>query len=189
MKTPKLDAIENTKGRIILLNGTSSSGKSTLAKVLRQSLEPQFHYFASDQLADAGFRPLDTEVAYEWRQAFFQGFHRSIAAFATAGIDLLVEHIVEEQQWAEDLQTLLAPFDVFWVGVHAPEAEIEKRERLRRNRHIGEGLYHLKTHAFCRYDIEVDTTQPLDENVQKIVAGWTTRLIPRSEHPSVAPVL
>ena len=164
--------MEHGKGRIILLNGTSSAGKSTLANALRRELEPQFHFYASDQLADEGFRPLDKDVGYRWRQAFFDGFHRSIPAFASVGIDLLIEHIVEEQSWADDLKTLLAPFDAFWVGVHAPIEEIERRERLRGNRHIGEGSYHLKTHRFCRYHVEVDTTQQIELNVTKIIDAW-----------------
>jgi len=166
-----------SRGRIILLNGTSSAGKSTLAKQLRVRLEPQFHYYASDQLADAGFRPLDGDARLEYREAFFAGFHRSIPAFAEAGLDLLVEHIVERQRWADDLKTLLSPFDVFWVGVHAPVAEIERRERLRGNRQIGEGLYHLKTHSFCRYDVEVDTMLPLEQNVETILTAWRGRSI------------
>lgn len=162
-------------GRIILLNGTSSSGKSTLAQALRVELEPQFHLYASDQLADRGFRPLDEEVRFAWREKFFDGFHRSIPAFASVGLDLLVEHIVEEKQWAEQLQVLLAPFDVFWVGVHAPAAEIERREILRGNRLPGEALYHLKTHQFCTYNVEVDTTRSTSESVKTIVNGWTSR--------------
>ena len=42
-------------GRIILLNGTSSAGKTTLARTLRTKLPPDFCYYASDQLADASF--------------------------------------------------------------------------------------------------------------------------------------
>ena len=164
-----------SRGRIILLNGTSSAGKSTLAKALRPRLEPQFHYYASDQLADAGFRPLDKDVRFQRRESFFEGFHRSIPVFAEAGLDLLVEHIVERQSWADDLTTLLSPFDVFWVGVHAPVAEIERRERLRGDRQIGEGVHHLKTHGFCRYDVEVDTTQPLEGNVETILNAWRGR--------------
>ena len=168
--------MESGKGRIIFLNGTSSAGKSTLAKALRLRLEPQFHYYASDQLVEAAFRPLDKDVGYRCRRAFFDGFHRSIPAFASVGIDLLVEHIVEEQTWADDLKTLLAPFDVFWVGVHASLAELERRERLRGNRQIGEALYRLQTHSFCRYDVEVDTTtQALDQNVDEIVRAWKGR--------------
>jgi len=166
-----------SRGRIILLNGTSSAGKSTLAKALRVRLEPQFHYYSSDQLADAGFRPLDKDVRFNYRESFFEGFHRSIPAFAEAGLDLLVEHIVECQRWADDLKLLLSPFDVFWVGVHAPVAEIERRERLRGNRQIGEGVYHLKTHDFCRYDVEIDTMQPLEQNVATIVAAWRSRSV------------
>lgn len=166
-----------SRGRIVLLNGTSSAGKSTLAKALRIRLEPQFHYYASDQLADTGFRPLDKDVRFRRRESFFEGFHRSIPAFAEAGLDLLVEHIVERQSWADDLKALLSPFDVFWVGVHAPVAEIERRERLRGDRQIGEGVYHLKTHSFCRYDVEVDTTEPLERNVEIILAAWRSRSI------------
>ncbi len=164
------------KGRILLLNGTSSAGKSTLAAALRSKLEPQFCYYASDQLADAGFRPLAPEVRYAGRDLFFQGFHRSIAAFAGVGLDLLVEHIVEEQLWADDLHNLLAPFDTFWVGVHAPLAELQRRERLRGDRDIGEAAYHLRTHLFCKYDFEVNSTRPLDENVEGIVQAWTSRM-------------
>ncbi len=43
-------------GGIILLNGTSSAGKTTLARALQPGLGEPFCYYASDQLADAGFR-------------------------------------------------------------------------------------------------------------------------------------
>jgi chloramphenicol 3-O phosphotransferase len=58
------------KTKIIILNGTSSAGKSTLAKALRPTLEPQFCYYASDQLADAGFRPLQPEAREAGRAKF-----------------------------------------------------------------------------------------------------------------------
>ena len=168
-------------GRIILLNGTSSAGKSTLAQALRSKLEPQFCYYASDQLADADFRPLDPTVRRAGREMFFDGFHRSIPAFAGVGIDLLVEHIVEEQSWADDLAQLLAPIDTFWVGVHAPLAELERRERFRGDRQTGEAAYHLKTHSFCQYDVEIDSMQSLDHNVNTIVEAWSRRTGHRSQ--------
>ena len=166
-------------GRIIFLNGTSSSGKSTLAHALRDRLEEPFCYYASDQLADSGFRT--TKVAMrdlgqpDERQRFFDGFHRSIPAFAEAGNDLLVEHIIEQQGWADQLAKLLAHLDVFWIGVHAPKALLEKRERERGNREIGEALFHLKTHSFCRYDIEISTKEPLDLSVAAIIDAWKNR--------------
>jgi len=94
--------------RLIILNGTSSVGKTTLSLALRAILPKSFCYFASDQLADASFRPLSRNL--KERARFFDGFHRAIAAFAHAGNDLLVEHIVEEQEWADDLAALMMPF-------------------------------------------------------------------------------
>lgn len=166
-------------GRIILLNGTSSAGKSTLAKAIREALAEPFCYFASDQLADAGFRPSKQKVrdfgVRDERNKFFDGFHRSIAAFADAGNDLIVEHIVEEQGWADQIKHLTAHLDVFWIGVHAPIEEIELRERKRGDRTIGEGRYHLKTHDYCNYHLEVDTHEPQDEVVMRIVEAWRQR--------------
>ncbi len=155
--------------------GRQALAKSTLAFALRSALDPGFHYYASDQLADAGFRPSDAEIRWAWRESFFYGFHASIAAFASAGLDLLVEHIVEEQRWAEDLERILFRFNVFWVGVHAPIWVITRREKARGNRPIGEAVEHLKTHSFCRYDIEVDTTAPVEINVEAIVRQWNVR--------------
>lgn len=165
-------------GRIIILNGTSSAGKSTLAKALRTAIGEPFCYYASDQLADAGFRADKRLAPRDERARFFDGFHRSIGAFAEAGNDLLIEHIVEEAAWWSQLQTILRPFDVFWVGVHAPLAEIERRERERGNRSIGEAAYHLKTHDYCSYDVEVDTTLPQEEVLSTILEGWRNRSKP-----------
>ncbi len=168
------------KSSIIVLNGTSSVGKSTLAKALRAVLPPHFCYYASDQLADASFRPLQPEAREAGRARFFRGFHRSIAAFAATGNDLLVEHIVEEQAWADELSRLLAPFDVFWIGVHAPAEEVARRERLRGDRAPGEALFHMKTHSFCQYHLEIDATRPVPGSVQTIVEAWKARGLPAS---------
>lgn len=165
-------------GRIIFLNGTSSAGKSTLAKALREILPEPFCYYASDQLADAGFRVLRRGMHHGMRgerARFFDGFHRSIAAFAEAGNDLIVEHIVEEKSWAEDLRTRTAHLDIFWVGVHAPIEDLERRERERGDRTVGEARFHLKTHDYCTYDLEVDTRDPADQVAARIVDAWLKR--------------
>lgn len=169
-------------GSIIFLNGTSSAGKSTLAHALRDALAEPFCYYASDQLADAGFRSSRFEVrdagAPGERAKFFDGFHRSIVAFAEAGNNLIVEHTVEEQSWADQIRGLTAQLDVFWVGVHAPIEEIERREQARGDRTLGEARYHLKTHGFCRYDLEVDTSEPIDQLAARIASAWRAR-VPR----------
>jgi chloramphenicol 3-O phosphotransferase len=162
--------------RIIFINGTSSSGKTTIARELQKRLPEPFCYYASDQLADQGFRSRKAFAgAPSERERFFDGLHRSIVAFCEAGNDLIVEHIVEEKSWAEDLIRLLSPFDVFWVGVHAPVEELDRREQARGNRRPGEARFHLKTHRYVQYDIEVDSTEPLDSVLERIISAWRAR--------------
>jgi chloramphenicol 3-O phosphotransferase len=96
-------------------------------------------------------------------------------SFAEAGNDLLVEHIVEEASWWLQLQQLLSHLDTFWVGVRAPMPEIERREWQRGDRSEGEAAYHLKTHDYCQYDIEVDTSEPQDAVVSSIIVAWRNR--------------
>lgn len=145
---------DRAKARIILLNGTSSAGKSSIARELRKILPGTFCYFASDQLADAGFRALEATASE--RRRFFDGFHQAIAAFARCANDLVVEHIVEEPEWAADLKRILAPFDTFRVGIHCDLETLRARERTRGDRRPGEAEFHLRTHDHMRYDAEVD---------------------------------
>lgn len=168
-------------GKIILLNGTSSVGKSAICSELQKQLDEVWCYFASDQLADAGFRdPGEKEIASDHempaeRMRFFNGFHRAIPAFAYAGNNLIVEHIIEFDWWLADLKRLLVGYDVFFVGVHCPLEELEQRERQRGDRTIGEAAYHLKTHDYCIYDFEVDSRDTPKTNAAKIIAAWRAR--------------
>lgn len=168
-----MDKLCNPLGRIIILNGTSSSGKSTIATELKKKLPASFCYYASDQLADADFRASMTTA--DERLRFFDGFHRSIASFALAGNDLIVEHIVEEQSWADDLRALLAAFDTFWVGVHCDVETLEKREIQRGDRALGEAKFHLKTHGYCTYDFEVRGDLDAVTSATSIAQRWAAR--------------
>lgn len=161
--------------RIILLNGTSSAGKSTLAAALRPLLPDTFCYYASDQLADKGFRPIDLDARWQGRNAFFAGFHRSIAAFASAGLDLLVEHVIEQASWANQLEALLQPFDLFRVGVRVPLDVLEQRERMRGDRVLGEAREHMATHGHCTYDLEVENVGPPTVVAGQVVRAWECR--------------
>lgn len=121
-------------GRIIFLNGASSSGKSTLAKAIQEALLEPFLHVSPDHLVASGMLPArrDPDGPFAWwqqmRPRFFDGFHRCLSALAAAGNDLIVEHIIEFRAWREDLATLPVGLDVFLVGVHCDLAEIDRRE-------------------------------------------------------------
>jgi chloramphenicol 3-O phosphotransferase len=171
-------------GKIILLNGASSSGKSTLARALQDKLEEPFWHYSIDHLIAAKILPSARVkqgdfVWSEMRPAFFEGFHHALPAFAEAGNNLIVEHIVETSEWMMRLLHLLRHLDVFFVGVHCPLPELERRERERGDRKIGEAKADYEiTHTFCTYDFEVDSTEPLEHTVNKVIAAWKVRQQP-----------
>jgi chloramphenicol 3-O phosphotransferase len=171
----------HSSGHIILLNGASSSGKSTLARALQNALPEPFWHYSIDHLHDANVLPMVRTKSGEFpwasqRPAFFDGFHRSVAAFAASGNHLIVEHIVETQAWMTRLVTLLETFDVFFVGIHCPLQELERREAARGDRRIGEARddYGI-IHSFGVYDLELDGTLSVAANVSRLMAAWHER--------------
>src|SRR5262249_1130644 len=171
-------------GKIILINGASSAGKSTLAHSLQQKMREPFLHWSFDHLRKSYVLPMariqsrDLDWAF-MRPAVFDGFHRAVPAFVNAGNNLIVDHIIEQEQWLADLVLLLAPFDVFFVGLHCPLPDLERRERERGNRRPGEARRDFYTvHRFTEYDLEIDATQPTDGNVARLIAAWQTRSRP-----------
>ena len=171
-------------GKIILINGASSSGKSTLARELQQTLPLPFWHFSFDHLRDSNALPMARIRSGEidWptmRPAVFDGFHRCLPALAKTGNNLIVEHIIENEMWLSDLVELLTGLDVFFVGVHCPLPELERRERERGNRRTGEARTDYQTvHSFTEYDLEVNSMQPNQTNVDTLVDAWKSRQPP-----------
>jgi len=171
-------------GKIILINGASSAGKSSLARAVQQTLDEPFWHLSIDHLRDSGVLPLERVRAgdFAWsamRPAFFDGFHDALPALAGAGNNLIVDHIVDTPAWMADLVRLLAAFDVYFVGLHCPLAELERREAARGDRRIGDARNDFETiHRFATYDLELDSTQPAEANAALVRASWTRRLRP-----------
>lgn len=171
-------------GRIILLNGASSSGKSSLARAIQARIDTPFWHISIDHLRDCGVLPTARikNGEFDWRtmrEGFFLGFERSLLAYVDAGNDLIVEHIMESEAWLLRLADMLAGHDVFFVGVHCALEELERRERERGDRPIGDARrdFH-RIHSYCLYDFEVDAMQDRDANADAVIAAWRERLRP-----------
>lgn len=167
--------------KIIILHGPSSSGKSTLGRAVQARIELPFWRISIDTLRDGGVLP-SARIAsgeFAWRglrAAFFDGFHRSLQAYAEAGNNLIVEHIFDTAGWIEQVATLLLPFDVFFVGLHVPLPELIRREAERGDRKPGDAERDFETvHRGLSYDHEVASDGPPEENADALIAAWRQR--------------
>lgn len=168
-------------GKIILLNGATSSGKTTIATLLQKKIDEPFWHISVDHLRDSGVLPLEryNNGEFKWqenREAFFRGFHLSLRAYVEAGNNLIVEHIIETKAWKEFLLDVLKGVDVFFVGIHCPLQELERREVERNDRPVGGARKDFETiHAFNTYDLEIESTLTPEANVETILSSWKER--------------
>ncbi|MET3925161.1 AAA family ATPase [Devosia sp. 2618] len=180
------------RGRIILLHGASSSGKSTLARGVQARIGQPFWHLSIDHLRDAGVLPTARFKSgeFDWkaaRPAFFDGFHASLIAYASAGNNLIVEHILDNPLWPAELARLFAPFDLFCVGVHCPLPLLIAREQARGDRPVGSAEQDFHTiHQGVKYDLEVQSDEDPAGNVERIIrhgnSGDPLRLLQNSRN-------
>lgn len=158
------------KGRIIFLNGVSSSGKSTLSDELVRKMPDYFHMSLDDfdifidkmeERENGHLIPVETE--------YF--FHRTIAMFSDKGVNLVVDHILHNDFTRKDCFEVLKNYPVLFAGIHCPVEELERREKSRGDRSIGQAKRQLEyVHKNEIYDVEVDTcAESVEECSRKIV--------------------
>ncbi|MGW0631766.1 chloramphenicol phosphotransferase CPT family protein [Streptomyces sp. NPDC002758] len=156
-----LSSVPPRRGLIIFLNGTSSSGKSSIAaELLRVLDEPYFHMSADMFHAIRSRREFPADRLDEILHRTWMGFHRAVAGMAAAGNNVIVDHVLSSDWRLTDCLALFDPQDVVLVGVRCPLAELERRERERGDRPGGLAARQSKqVHAHGVYDIECDTSR------------------------------
>lgn len=158
------------RGEIVLLNGVSSSGKSTLAKELVKRMPGYFHLSLDDfDLIIERMEDRQNQRLIPVATEYF--FHRTITIFSDRGVNLMVDHILHDQFTKQDCIGVLRNYPVFIIGVHCPAEELGRRELQRGDRPLGLGKKQLAyTHAGVTYDVEVDTLhEGLELCVDKII--------------------
>lgn len=157
-------------GVIILLNGASSSGKTSLVRALQEGLDLP--------LLDAGIDrflwmlpkrylhpPLWDDVLGRANEAgltgqrLMSGMHHAIAALARAGNPVVADHVLVDPRWVNECACLLCDLPAYLIAVRCPLAVLEQRERQRQDRTLGQARAQFDlVHAHGVYDLEVDTS-------------------------------
>lgn len=85
-------------------------------------------------------------------------FHKTIEMFSDKGVNLIVDHILHDKFTQDHCLEVLHRHPVLFVGVHCPVEELERREKARGDRPVGQGRKQLDfVHKREVYDIEVNT--------------------------------
>ena len=99
----------------------------------------------------------DTEITAMLRRTRL-GYHRAVAALASAGNDVIMDYPLREQWRLADLLHTLDGYDVTLIEVHCAPDQLDQREHARGDRPIGLARSQTSVYAIGEYDIVVDTT-------------------------------
>lgn len=167
---------------VVLLVGTSCAGKSTLAAAVQalspepyliQSLDGLFAatpdaYGGSGEHTLEGFRydrPTSEgdeilRIAYgPVGRRLLEGFHSAVAAYAHAGVNVIVDDMLLDMSVLEDWAFALSNLPTLLVKVTAPKEELLRRERARTRRSTpGLAMGHFDLHQAVVADLDIDTS-------------------------------
>jgi chloramphenicol 3-O phosphotransferase len=164
------DTAGEEKGKIIWLNGFSSSGKSTLAKALQKMLQQPYFCIAQDTF---------TDIISPWCEGTYNGIdgqqlwydsiecmYHTIKLYSDLGRNVIVDHVIirqddgREQAYFERARILLGENPVLFVKVNCSLEALQKRERERGDREIGNAQwqYYKGLYPLNGYHCEVDTS-------------------------------
>ena len=172
-------------GTVIILNGPSAIGKSSTIKAFQANqdklrlsigignffvgvLPQNFHLKDTPE-----FKAIMHSVRTEDEQGklftlhigpngekVIKGMHEAIAAYARAGNNVIVDYIMYNPAWRNELMKALQNINVIYVGITASLETIHQREKQRGTSPEGHGRsLHSSVHQGWDYDLKINTDE------------------------------
>jgi chloramphenicol 3-O phosphotransferase len=184
------------RSRVVILNGASSSGKTTLSTAFRDQRAA-----AGDFWLMIGIDDVLSRIPNEWKSTrsdrgpfaadgirfemtqqgpadrigsvgrrMLRAYQAAVAAAAHIGLNVIVDEVLIDLTSWHDWSVALAGLDVVCVGIRCSPEVAEERNRARGDRYAGLARAQTTTvHQDARYDFEVDTTtQTPDEALSQL---------------------
>ena len=151
-------------GRVVLLLGPSSVGKTAVARRLQATLfgiwllagvDLFWAMLKESTLPEGGFRT-DSDAM----RRITRGWHRAVAALAREGNDLLVDDLLVHSRWLDDWREALSGVRWWSVLLKASPEVLSERERGRGDRPPGLAASdRARSPVEGRFDLVIDTEQ------------------------------
>ena len=190
-------------GRVVILNGASSTGKTSIIECFRA-----WEAVAGDFWLVAAIDDVLARLPSEWNDVGWPGgpgrfaddglrvvsgasgtmmsvgpllrrllrlYQQGVASAARAGFDVIVDEVVLDPTARQDWIDALLGLPVSWVAVRCSAKTMEQRERQRGDRPIGLARAQLATvHTDMRYDMEIDTTFQTAEGAAEVLVRFVS---------------
>ncbi len=145
------------ESQLMLLNGSPSAGKSTLAAAVQDVAERPVFHRSLDHFLD-GYQPRWRSREYALFDKVMTGYIHSLSSLVQAGCDVVAEAVIIPERLAL-YRAALADVPVLLVGVRCSLDVAKAREEARTDRTPLElDVPWFDTVHHVAYDTEVDTT-------------------------------
>ena len=142
------------KGQLIIINGASSSGKTSTCRAMQdkfdklhvllgldcfsqitppkqnnmQTIEPSF--FTAKKYQKNGLDYFDITTGPLLNDVIYTSY-KAISMYLEEGINVISDQLFWSSEWFQNALHIFNPYNVFFVGLHVSEQEGARREQLR----------------------------------------------------------
>ncbi len=198
-------AMDKNKSKIIILNGASSVGKSSMAKPMQDQFKETYLLIGIDVFwMTMPPKQIDlttmTPDFYTWTKEEIDGLlylrilpgpvldrmmiarYKAIAAYLEAGFNVIADDVTWSKLWLDNCLACVEPYDAYFIGLHCDDRVLAQREILRGDRITGWGRGSQKwVHEHLIYDMEIDTSVHNSEDLaRKVVSAVEGGLKPEA---------
>lgn len=150
-----------TVAKTILINGASSSGKTSLCRALKTHLEiDTYHanldvYLNSFSFRSNNYGLLNDSTLFR----MIKGFLKSAATIASEDFVVIIDMVVQEAEWISPILDSFASSDLYLVGLDCALSTLRIRENMRPDRIRGIAEYQIhRVHRHMIYDLFLDSS-------------------------------
>lgn len=179
----------------MVLNGGSSSGKSSITRALQGLASGTWLTFGVDAFIDAlpgrgdspqagiTFEPDGTITFSPVYRTLEQTWYTGLASMAKSGAHILLDEVLLSGGIRQEhLASVFSDVTVTWVGIHCDPDVAAAREARWADRAQGMARQQaLSVHRGMTYDFEVDTTHRSAEDCAHDIARWLSASDPCGE--------
>lgn len=146
---------------IIFLNGTSSSGKTTLSKEIQQLSEVRYFHMSIDSFCNMLAPKFMEQDLMNSANIAASAMHKTALSLCSAGENVIIDNVIEDLfiHWLKECIFLFKGFNVTFVNVFCDKDDLIKREHKRGDREIGQAVAQLEHMSLVNeYDLRVNTS-------------------------------